>query len=500
MNALKISLLLLIISPLSRPYASEIARPNIVFIEVDDLLYRFLGKIGRGLVETPHIDSLAENGVYFQNALAQGPMCGPSRNGLITGLYSHNLGFYRNGHMGSLPEGIWNIGGAMKRSGYSTAWVGKCHVHPPHLGDKKSKPSASEGLRQMGFDYAVASLGRAMLGAAAKSDKLKDGDIYVEHLRKHGLLEQYIDDCKKKRKITTLPEEHYLDGFYTETANKWLTDYKEEKPFFLWLNYSCPHGPHDAPQKYHDLYKDKEIPGPLTKDFGGAQIPAVLLTDAKQASVKKLADSRRGFAANTTFVDTMIGKVINTLKTNDQYENSLIVFFSDHGVFMGNHNRIHKGTIFNETTNPSLIFHYPKAFKKGFVEKTPVELLGIIKTALDIAQASDEEKNQPFSHSILPLLNDQGEYKAKYAFSEIAGAQVCFDGRYRYYTTAEDVLLYDISNDALEINDISKQFPEIVKKMQAATDLWLKNSGPVLAAKHLRDAENLKNWKRIVVK
>jgi len=72
-------------------------------------------------------DSLAKNGIYFAGAVCQGAMCGPSRNSLITGLYPHNIGFYRNGQMKDLQKGIWSLPAALHRSGYATAWVGKCH-------------------------------------------------------------------------------------------------------------------------------------------------------------------------------------------------------------------------------------------------------------------------------------------------------------------------------------------------------------------------------------
>ena len=474
-------------------------KPNVVFIEVDDLLYRFMGKLGRHFVDTPNIDALAQNGIYFSNAVCQGMMCGPSRNSLITGLYPHNLGFYRNGHMGSLPNNIWSLGKGMKNAGYTTAWIGKCHVHPPK-GDntkKAKKENSATGLKKrMGFDYAIASLGRAMLGARAIAGKNMAGDVYFDHLQKKGLLKLYIEDCKEKRPATSLPEEDYLDGFYTKKAIEWIDNNKTKQPFFLWVNFSCPHGPFDVPQKYHDIYKDREIPSPLTTDFGGAQIPQGLLKDNKAITPEKAAEHRRGFAANVTFVDTMIGKIINKLKADNLYDNTVIVFFSDHGVFMGNHGRIHKGSLFNELTNPSLIIQYPKKFRKGVIETTPVELLGIVKTALDIAGAPDEDKEKPKGESLLPLLTGKGEYKTKYVFAEIEGFQLCFDGRYRYIANAENPILYDVKNDPNEMKNIAKSHPEIVKEMQKAVDEWIKKTGPLRPARYLRDKKNLSNWKR----
>ena len=78
-------------------------RPNIIWIEADDLMPRFMNKLGEGFGLTPNLDRLAEQGVHFPNAVCQAPMCGPSRNGLLVNLYPHNLGFYRNGNLKNLP-------------------------------------------------------------------------------------------------------------------------------------------------------------------------------------------------------------------------------------------------------------------------------------------------------------------------------------------------------------------------------------------------------------
>jgi arylsulfatase A-like enzyme len=476
--------------PSPDPAASS--RPNILFFEVDDLMYRFMGKLGRHFTITPNIDRLADQGIYFSSAVCQGMMCGPSRNSLIVGVYPHNIGFYRNGQMGDLPRGIWSLPAAMHRAGYATAWVGKCHVHPPRTSRKQK---ISEALKGMGFDYAVASVGRAVLASRVRKGANMTGDVYIEHLRKYGLLEQYIDDCKTNRPVTSLPEEHYLDGFYTHTALEWLENYDGKMPFFLWLNLSCPHGPHDVPQKYHDLYNGKKIPGPLTESFGG-EIPAGLLKDNRPVRPRQVGEHRRGFAAATTFVDAMLFKVVEKLKAMGEYDDTVIVFFSDHGIFMGNHGRFHKGSVFNEICNPSLIVHYPKKFRKGDIEKHPVELLDLVKTALDIAGAPESEKKIPFGESLMPLIDGKGAYKTKYVFSEIEGFQSCYDGRYRYIANDVEPLLYDLKTDSGEMKNIAGKKPEIAARMKKATEKWFAKTGKPLPAGALRDPERLKNWKR----
>jgi arylsulfatase A-like enzyme len=470
-------------------------RPNIIFIEADDLLYRFAGKTGRGFVLSPNLDYLAANGVYFSNAVCQGVMCGPSRNSLITGLYPHNIGFYRNGQMHALPDNIWSMGEGMKRAGYNTAWVGKCHVHPPENGSKYK--SSAEGLmKNMGFNYAVASLGRAMLASRIRKGKHLKNDVYFDYLKEKGLYETYVNDCKNKKAVTSLSEDDYLDGFYTNTALKWIDDNKSKQPLFLWLNFSCPHGPHDAPQKYHDLYKDRTIPPPETTDFGGVQIPEPLLVDSKPYRPARIEKIRRAYAANCTFVDAMVGKVISKLKKDNMLDNTMIVFFSDHGIFMGNHGRRHKGTIFKEVTQPSLIIYYPKEFKKGYIDKSPVELLSILKTALAVAGADKKDFDTPYGESLLPLLTGKGKYNTKYAFSEIAGAQMCTDGRYRFYLTPNGVLLYDLQEDPNEMKNIAQEKPDVVERMKKAVKEWFEKTGDPLPVNYLKDKEHLKNFKR----
>jgi arylsulfatase A-like enzyme len=246
------------------------------------------------------------------------------------------------------------------------------------------------------------------------------------------------------------------------------------------------------------MYKGKEIPAPLTSSFGGT-IPEGLLKDNKPARPERLQETRRGYAAASSFVDAMLGKILDELKKNGRFDNSVIVFFSDHGIFMGNHGRVHKGTVFNEITNPCLIVHYPKDFKTGLIEKRPVELLSLVKTALDIAGAPKTEKQKPFGESLMPLLTGRGTYKTQYAFSEIEGFQSCFDGRYRYIENKEKPLLYDLQNDQGEMKNIAKSNPDLVRIMQIATDQWAKRTGPFLPANHLKDENNLENWKRPAV-
>jgi arylsulfatase A-like enzyme len=235
-------------------FISQARKPNILFIEVDDLEYEYLGLEGSPVIKTPHVDRLAQEGVYFSNAVAQGMMCGPSRNSLMTGLYPHNLGFYYNGQMRALPQGVWTFPQALQRAGYYTAWIGKCHIRP-FIGEGSNKTEAMK--TEMGFDHVQQTVGRAVLCKQLKNGKELKNDWYVGFLRRQGMEKTFVDECGR---TSTLPDEVYLDGFFTRAAKDFLNSYDEKKPFFLWLNYSVPHGPYDVPEQYH-TFDPEDMPG-----------------------------------------------------------------------------------------------------------------------------------------------------------------------------------------------------------------------------------------------
>ena len=142
-------------------------KPNILFIEADDLMPQFMNKLGGGFGHTPYLDRLATEGVHLASAVAQAPMCGPSRNGMLTNLYPHNLGFYRNGNLSRIPDDAWVFPPTLQQAGYQTAYVGKSHIKP-----RKSSQNGNDKdavLRDYGFDYAINTGERFAMFSSLKS-------------------------------------------------------------------------------------------------------------------------------------------------------------------------------------------------------------------------------------------------------------------------------------------------------------------------------------------
>jgi len=449
-------------------------RPNILFIEVDDLNYEYVSSFGSKVNQTPNVDKLAESGVRFENAVCQGMMCGPSRNSLMTGLYPHNLGFYNNGEMSSLPKDVWTFPQGLQQAGYYTAWIGKCHIRPYKKGMSKTQAIKS----QMGFNFAQVTEGRVVLTRKANKENGIEKDWYLGYLKEKGLLEQFVNEYPE---ISGLPEEAYLDGFFTKNAVEFLGNYQAKEPFFLWLNYSVPHGPYDVAKSYHEPFKKDNMPGTTVVDY---EVPPRLVKKTKvNADENFQKKEQAGHCAAVSFMDVQVGKVIESLKENGLFENTIIVFFSDQGVMLGDHQRNHKGTLFRQITNPALIVSFPPKFKTNQVVKSPVELIDLIQTVLEVSNAPDSELKQcKTSHSLVPLLTGKTKSVRDVAFGEIEGYVMATDGRYRMIKGADTSLLFDDVKDPKNLHNIANENLDVVERLSGNIDDWLKKTGPVIPA------------------
>lgn len=455
--------------------------PNIIFIEADDLMPRFMNKLGDGFGHTPNLDKLASQGVHFPHAVAQGPMCGPSRNSMVSNLYPHNLGFYKNGDMRFMPENTWTFPKVFQENGYQTAYVGKSHIRPQY-----PKQSKADALKAYGFDFVNASGERHAIWKALKNNKDVSEIPFIKHLKERGKYEQFLKDNAvpgHKMRSTMEDDVDYLDGYMAHIASDWIENKQDtSKPFFMWFNFCLPHGPYDVPQRYYDIANKIDIPGPKTNSFGH-HVPAPLLAGNKPAEPKKIPKERLGEVANVAFMDKMVGKLIASLEKSGELENTVIVFFSDHSIFLGNHGRSHKTTLFEETLNTSMIISYPKMFPKDKINMQPMELLDLIPTAFDLAGIENPNKVAKNGISIVPVLTGEKTNVREYAFSEIYGAQAATGKQYRYIISEGYEILYDRFSDPYEMKNIAEDFPIITKEMRNAVKDWMNNSGEVLEPK-----------------
>lgn len=179
------------------------------------------------------------------------------------------------------------------------------------------------------------------------------------------------------------------------------------------------------------------------------------------------------------FMDKMVGVLLKALEETGELDNTVVVFFSDHSIFQGNHGRYHKGTLFSDVLGTSLIVRYPKRFGKDVIVDHPVELHDLIPTAFDLAGVKDPNAAAKNGFSLVPLLEGKASNGRKYAFSEIVGAQSATDGRYHYIVSEGYEMLYDHRSDPGEMKNIAAANPEVAERFRKVVEEWLKSSGPV---------------------
>jgi arylsulfatase A-like enzyme len=276
-----------------------------------------------------------------------------------------------------------------------------------------------------------------------------------------------------------------MDGHFTNLAIEWIDQHQmnHDQPFFLWLNLSLPHGPLDVPKPYHAPYSDRQFPTVIPAgDTSG--LPPDLVA-AKYKKNKNVLDNQRQYAACVAFIDMLVGKLVDGLQRQGIRDDTMIVFFSDHGIMLADHGLSGKGTLFKEVLNPSLIISLPAAPREGVVETRPVELLDILKTSLEIAGASQDDISRPFGESLRPLLMGAGEYRRQACFAEITGFYAVVTSQYKYINNFDyqenetGPVLFDLQHDPNETRNVAAKHTEVVQSMQTIADEWLKATKPV---------------------
>ncbi|MEN9358470.1 MAG: hypothetical protein RL095_5 [Verrucomicrobiota bacterium] len=462
------------------PPAQSDSRPNIIFAEVDDLTAKYLSAFGGKGVSTPNIDKLAARGAVFDNGVVQGCMCAPSRNSLITARYPHQLGLYANSQLDQLPAGIFSFPKALQQAGYTTAWIGKCHVlaNEDGFSGTPSQKRDQAMKRNMGFDHVWQSAGRHVAAKkaenAGKKGEWKYGlDAYADHLHDKGLMEQFLKDGVKPSSLG----DDYLDSLITRLSCDWIARRKAgDKPFFLWINWSAPHGPYNCAQSWLDAAADKPSL-PIIVEPDPKAVPAFLRPHLWSRNPRKTEEMRRQYNGMMSYIDSQLGRVVQAIEAGKLGENTVIVFFSDHGIMNADHGLDHKETLYKEVLNPALIVAGP-GVKAGRVSR-PVELIDLAPTVLDLAQAPAGQRQLAQGESLRPLLTGRGVYQRDFAVAEVEQASALVTAEYKLIEGLDGSrLLFDLKADPDEIKNLAAAKPEVAAELSKKLAAWKAAAGP----------------------
>ena len=302
-------------------------RPNIVLIVVDQWRGDALGCAGHPAAQTPHLDRLAQEGIRFSNAYTATPSCIPARAALLTGLDQRHHGRvgYRDGVPWDYPV---TLGSVFANAGYHTQVVGKMHVYPARS--------------LMGFHNIVLHDGYLHFDRQ-RAPVLNYNDDYLNELRgRHGPAADYIDSGIGCNGYVVSPWPYDLmlhpTAWVTTKAIDFLRRRDPTKPFLLKLSYHRPHPPLDPPQAYLDIYRDLPLPPPPEGDWlnrddlpSNDQLRTSPESPSQRLSATLRDQARRAYYAQCTFIDHQINRLITALVEARVWENTAVVFVSDHG-------------------------------------------------------------------------------------------------------------------------------------------------------------------------
>lgn len=358
MNIRIISLVSLMVIPFASSglsaQAATPSRPNVLFISVDDLR-DWVGYLGRHpQAVTPNFDRLAARGLVFERAYCAAPSCNPSRAALMSGLRPSTSGVYLNSqdwrpHIS--PD--LTLVTTLRRAGYETLAAGKIyHGHwdrhsewEEYASDRPSDPQPTGPVE------AVGSISFTPLDCS--DDEMQDSDVVAYGIRQ--------------------------------------LSRKHDRPFFLCVGFRKPHLPWNVPRKYYDLHPLETIQLPPTVDDDLIDIPKMGVALAHQAhdhekilKAGKWKEAVRGYLATISFVDAMLGRLLDAFERSEYRDNTVVILWSDHGWNLGEKEHWRKFALWEDTTRSPVIVVAPGLTKAGTRCAKPIDLMALYPTITDL--------------------------------------------------------------------------------------------------------------------
>ena len=428
-------------------------RPNIVWICTDQQRPDSLGCYGNPIVRSPHIDSIARAGARFNRHLTPMQICSPSRATMVTGLYPRNHQLATNGM--ALPESRPTLMTRLAGAGYRTHGVGKQHLQPllapaeMNMPDSRAFWTKPESVDWVGPYYGYQTLD-LLLG---ESDTAHLAGHYASWLAREfpGLgarLEPAAASVAPPADLdevwrSAMPVEQHYNTWISDRAGRFVEQNRgKERPFFLFVSYPDPHHPFDPPEPYADRYDPGVMPLPVVTEADragrppyctrlypqgagfresywagdeGVEAGATITTD--DISDESLQRAIAYTYAMIEMLDAGVGQILGTLNDNGFADNTIVIFTSDHGEYLGSHGLLHKGPAsYRQLTEVSMLISGPDV-QSGRVIESLTSHIDLMPTLL--AMTATDSADLVFDGlDLTPLLQGREQSIREYVFGE----------------------------------------------------------------------------------
>ncbi len=401
------------------------ARPNVLLIVVDDLRDHEMFA-GANKVTMPSLDRLAARGLKFSHAYCQATFCNPSRTSFLTGLRPNTTGvhenkaFFRQSKNPAVANAI-TLPQHFRQNGYRTVSLGKI------LHGRQMDP--------LSWDLQINGFPETTAGKRGDWVSMTKGVIKWCRWR--------APDCE---------DEDLDDGQIAAKAIGVLNE-KHDKPFFLAVGFKKPHDPFVAPKRYFDRYPLDSLK--LHKDpLDATPVPPMAIpNNANKRAFDAMTDKERlgflrSYAACSTYSDTQIGRILDTLDDLDLWKNTLVVVWTDHGYHQGERGWWNKTLLFDYDAKVPFIVCLPKMVTRGKVCSSVIELIDLFPTVTELAGLTAPKGLE--GKSFVPLIQNPMHVWNRVAHTQSGGGRnrsVC-NGRFRYTQWADGAVeLYDHDTD-----------------------------------------------------
>ncbi len=431
--------------------AQDCARPNILLIATDHLRSDWLGCNGNSRVMTPQIDQLARQGVTFQAAFSECPVCVPARRVLMTGKNPHHINMLENRDEQPFPEGP-KLAEVMTGSGYQSFAAGKLHTHPQR--------------NRIGFEEVLLNEEGRHQGGLLRDDyeAFVAAHGYADMLYSHGL-----GNNQYALRMSPLPTEFTSTHWTAQGAMDFLDRRDPTRPFFLFVSFDKPHPPITPPAEFYELYRDVVFPDPVMGDWARTHAPAEIVRkrlkhewEAVQKNPAFVQQVLRGVAAMVTHIDSEIGNVLGHVRELGLLDNTAIIFISDHGDNLFDHGNFEKRDFYRGSANIPYILRPPKHWVEsgrsqyGVVDRhSPVGLQDVMPTILDIAGIAPPDTMD--GTSLTGFLSGNAPPFREFTLGACEGSYCINDGHHKYLWFAEGGIeqLFDLATDPNDLHDLS---------------------------------------------
>lgn len=326
------------------PFAAVPRQPNLLLVFTDDQRWDAMSVVQREQgdrarfpwLRTPHMDRLAAEGVRFRNAFVTLPLCAPSRAVFLTGRYNHLNGIANN--RTPFPADSVTHSTLLRAAGYTTGYIGKWHM-------------GNQGGKRPGFDYSASFLGQG----------------------------RYFDCAIEVNGVPT-PSQGWVDDVTTDYAIRFLREHRD-RPFAMMLGYKATHGPFDPPERARDRFAGEQArPVPNLASRAIYRGPA-----DEPATAAKGGATNLGYFRCISALDDNLGRLLGALDELGLAEDTVVVFSSDNGYYLGEHGLGDKRSLYEESIRIPMLARYPRAFPRGRVVDEMVLNLDLAPSWLDLA-------------------------------------------------------------------------------------------------------------------